>query len=540
MKVWPSWFSAQRILLAFSDQEPENVSMRMRPVFIPCLLLLALLGSSLVLRSQNAKEETITPVSDSVRTAFELSPFYKKQLLIEGFPVISSEKVSDFAFLETRYIVSSMLAGRADILASLVRQKIRLAIMAPDEFTTDIPEHSDLTPSDWWDRRARGLGPTKARPCVSCGEENLLQYAGDHYAKENILVHEFAHAIHEGLKGIDETFDDRLTILYEKAIGRGLWKDVYASTNRHEYWAEGVQSYFGNNRENDHSHNHVNTREELREYDPALFALIHETFRENPWQYQFPKERDEPAHLAGYEASGAASFSWPAHLEKIDITKTPRKPEPASAPAVVKKIEGWNVHVSKSLLKGENKALGRKALRIMRHQLYKITLLMPKDRLKKLRRVPIWLEENNPTLKGIQYHPSREWLINNGHDPRVTQAVHIPQAKHLVSDGLISVQPWVMLHELAHAYHDRILDFDEPRIIAAFEKARDRGHYDKVLHIKGREVRHYALTNHKEYFAEATEAYFGTNDFYPYVRSELKAHDPEAHALLAEIWGRRF
>ena len=50
-------------------------------------------------------------------------------------------------------------------------------------------------------------------------------------------------------------------------------------------------------------------------------------------------------------------------------------------------------------------------------------------------------------------------------------------------------------------------------------------------------VRHYALTNHKEYFAEGTEAYFYRNDFYPFVRAELKEHDPELHELLVEIWG---
>ena len=40
----------------------------------------------------------------------------------------------------------------------------------------------------------------------------------------------------------------------------GLWKGKYASVNHHEYFAEGVQSWFDNNRENDHDHNHVNTR----------------------------------------------------------------------------------------------------------------------------------------------------------------------------------------------------------------------------------------------------------------------------------------
>ncbi|MEN8802946.1 MAG: hypothetical protein ABF297_13325, partial [Thiogranum sp.] len=89
----------------------------------------------------------------------------------------------------------------------------------------------------------------------TCGEENLLGYPGDPYADENILIHEFAHNIHlRGMANIDPTFDTRLQKAYEKAMAAGLWKNKYAATNRFEYFAEGVQSWFGNNRENDHDH----------------------------------------------------------------------------------------------------------------------------------------------------------------------------------------------------------------------------------------------------------------------------------------------
>ena len=39
-----------------------------------------------------------------------------------------------------------------------------------------------------------------------------------------------------------------------------------------------------------------------------------------------------------------------------------------------------------------------------------------------------------------------------------------------------------------------------------------------------------------EYFAEASEAYFGENDFYPFVKAELKRHDPNLEAVVAELW----
>jgi hypothetical protein len=44
------------------------------------------------------------------------------------------------------------------------------------------------------------------------------------------------------------------------------------------------------------------------------------------------------------------------------------------------------------------------------------------------------------------------------------------------------------------------------------------------------------LKNNEEYFAEATEAYFGTNDLYPFTRAELKQHDPEMIAWMAKLW----
>ena len=95
----------------------------------------------------------------------------------------------------------------------------------------------------------------------------------------------------------------------------------------------------------------------------------------------------------------------------------------------------------------------------------------------------------------------------------------------------------IILHELAHSYHDQILSFDRPDIIQAYEKAKSAGTYEEVLLYTGRRVRHYAMTDHKEYFAEATEAYFYRNDFYPFVAAELKKHDPALYELMARTWG---
>jgi alpha-glucosidase len=221
-----------------------------------------------------------------LRESLKLHPFYKKYVDSDGFPIISSEKVSDAALLEANELINHMLAARDDIRRALIKNKIRFVVMAPTEMTTDVPEHSDLTPKGYWDRRARGLGATFARPAVSCGEENLLNLKGDRYSTENILVHEFAHTIHEmGLNSLDPKFDAKLDGTYRQAMKNGLWKKTYAATNHREYWAEGVQSYFDTNAPPNHDHNEVNTREELAAYDPELFALIDEVFKKSKWRY---------------------------------------------------------------------------------------------------------------------------------------------------------------------------------------------------------------------------------------------------------------
>jgi hypothetical protein len=266
-----------------------------------------------VLTSASLHAATVTPVPDSVRQDFALAPFYQKYVDVGGMPVVGSAKVSDFALREAAWIVDKMLGKRPDILRAMAENKTRLAVMAYTEYTTDVPEHSKLESRVFWDRRARGLGATKRAPAVSCGEENLLCMPNDPYSTENICIHEFAHAIHEmGMSKVDPTFDRRLREAHHSATNAGLWKGTYAFTNPYEYWAEGVQNWFDNNRENDSLHNHVNTRAEMKDYDKGLSALCNEVFGEIPWRYVKPMERaaGDRAHLDGYDFTKSPRFRW--------------------------------------------------------------------------------------------------------------------------------------------------------------------------------------------------------------------------------------
>jgi hypothetical protein len=217
---------------------------------------------------------------------------------------------------------------------------------------------------------------------------------------------------------------------------------------------------------------------------------------------------------------------------------TPKKKPDARIEPVVQDVEGWKVHVDPQLREeGDRGRAGARALAMLANHLQRIAILVPAEPLAKLRKVELWIERRHPTLHAMQYHPSVEWLKSHGHDPRLAKKVHITRADELLSRQQMLKHPAVVLHELAHAYHDQVLDFDEPRIVKAYNKAKEAGSYEKVLLYTGQKVRHYALTDHKEYFAEGTEAYFYRNDFYPFVAAELKEHDPTLYGLLADIWG---
>ncbi len=219
----------------------------------------------------------------------DLDPFYKKYMNVNGIHVVSSWRVPDSCFYAA-YITVKALTDMlpTEVMESMTSRNTRIGIMARYEGTTDIPEHAHLAndTSLNWDVRARGLGGTVNRPLTTCAEENILAYQIDKYHAEDILIHEFAHTIHYvGIAPIDGTFNSRLQSSLDEAISKGRWFNTYAATNIAEYWAEGVQNWFNVNAEVDNDggdgkHNKVNTREEMRLYDPNLFDIISDYFPE--------------------------------------------------------------------------------------------------------------------------------------------------------------------------------------------------------------------------------------------------------------------
>lgn len=226
------------------------------------------------------------------------------------------------------------------------------------------------------------------------------------------------------------------------------------------------------------------------------------------------------------------ALSCLAHAKSDGSNALPKFPKP-----IVEKIEGWTIELDPALKTSEKSKLLRDVRKAMANHLQRIVFILPSEKTEALRKLPIRIDLEHK-LTSMQYHPSKQWLTANGHDPSLEKRVHVPRASSLLSRGTWAKHPYVILHELAHAYHDQVLGFNHPEVLKAYKRSEKDGLYERVLLYRGGKTRHYARTNHKEFFAEMTESYLGVNDFYPFVRAELKEHDPETFALMAKIWGK--
>ena len=202
------------------------------------------------------------------------------------------------------------------------------------------------------------------------------------------------------------------------------------------------------------------------------------------------------------------------------------------------KLKGWTLLLNKQL-KADKPKLTAAMLKLMGPQLQRVVDAVPTPALKHLKTVPIWL---NPPYENIQptaqYHASANWLKKNGRLQEMARSIEITNVDKFDFEN--TRMPYLLLHELSHAYHDQVLGFQNTKIREAFEAAETSGGYDDVDRFDGRKIikdKAYAMSNHKEYFAESSEAFFGKNDFFPFNREELTKHDPNMIDVLKEAWG---
>lgn len=196
-------------------------------------------------------------------------------------------------------------------------------------------------------------------------------------------------------------------------------------------------------------------------------------------------------------------------------------------------VLGWKVKVNDKLIEGDTSIL-KKSLGLFGKELYDISHILPTKAVAALKNVTFWFETETVTHGYTgQYLGSRKWLIKHGANPEKARGIEIVAGRYI--DAKAVMEDWVILHELAHAYHHLIFEYDE-RIEKAFKVIKAAGLYANVRQGFNKHHHGYALTNHTEYFAEITTMYFGHNSYYPFDRFDLKHYDPIGYRLVEELW----
>jgi hypothetical protein len=245
----------------------------------------------------------VIPPSPAAVTAppamLKLDPFYQKAVDAGGIPVTASARVPDAALIAARGIVDAMLEKRPDIRRQMIAMGERVGVLAPKEMITDLPEMHDLkkpalddqrltfcerkaylqiaamTDREYWNSRARGLGGLYTIGAT----ENLLGYPGSTYFGENILVHEFSHAMLTAIEQADPKLYAEVEAAYEHAKRTGLWKGSYSINTLQEYWAEGVQFWFNSNMAYRRAPSlTILDDADMKRYDPMLWAALAQVY----------------------------------------------------------------------------------------------------------------------------------------------------------------------------------------------------------------------------------------------------------------------
>jgi hypothetical protein len=459
----------------------------------------------------------------------ELNPFYKKYLDCDGIAVISSERVDDRAFYQVKKLLDKMLENRPDVRKALVEDGVRYVIIAAEEQVTDIPDYAGMKPKAFWNERSRGFGGR----VTSCGEENLLSFPTDRYEDESIFIHELAHAIDgRGLRKIEPDFKERLKRLYDSAMGKGLYKHDYASTNASEYWAESVQAFFDADREKNWNHNHVNTRRELYEYDPNVADFVREMFRinsENDWRYT-PLVKQPSVTTAPKEVRSEwiSKYVW---CRGFSILGTKRVSEKAMLEAgrIIRNMFRYRHDILKAIIDANVQLVV-----IAQGQ-------SPGDipDIKKIRRKWFVNKQSSPAKQSplFRFSTAETNLLKTAGNPARGENL-------MIRDMALLMYYITGLREVDPAYNKR-------KHVQQYEKGlerMDRGFDEKVRELyRNAKKRNLwagtpAMKNRFNYFAEGVQSFFNANQIitsgndHVNTREQLQAHDPDLALYIGDIF----
>ena len=196
-------------------------------------------------------------------------------------------------------------------------------------------------------------------------------------------------------------------------------------------------------------------------------------------------------------------------------------------------VEGWSVLVQQELY--DHAELRPRVLACLTIKLWEVARRLPAPVVKRLQKVKIRMHLNREGCPGGVYHPSPEWLRDHQLPPEWGRGIEFGNARNFLDWSM--QQPAMVLHELAHAWEHQVIDAEQRREIqAVLDATIESKQLEQSLYVTGGRNRAYALNNLQEFFAEMSEAWWWTNDIFPFVRGEILDDFPEVVRLMESCW----
>jgi hypothetical protein len=209
----------------------------------------------------------------------------------------------------------------------------------------------------------------------------------------------------------------------------------------------------------------------------------------------------------------------------------------------VRSMRGFTVLVHDEVTWQPPDRWGRWPLDVLEREFEDLRRILSPRLFELVRTVPVWVRWQKPDREPrdvlARYHAyAGPELRRMGRSVAMANSIELVSLKRLgeLRPPGSRFQQIVLLHELAHAVHHRLLGFDSAEVKSAYQMAVDRKLYDMVSDRAGRLGRAYARTNDREYFAELSCAYLDSCFYFPFTYSDLKAHDPAGFALMEAVW----
>lgn len=261
--------------------------------------------------------------------------FYTKHIMVYGIPVLSTDNVPDWVLFRA-YDVMEVYLRRIyleypEIIASLIKNKSNVIVIGADEYNIDHPDWTayEEANGEAGKTERRGGGGLETTVLVDdLGIEDPNNWFSDFCG----LIHEFTHTVLSyGIGDADnagarpdifEEINDAYEAAYREYTKNGKYNESsYDMNNYHEYFAGQVGRWFNANG-TDLKVKHVSEkteRQQLAEYDPAIYAVCEKLFGEydviEPWGKGTDSKLNENETIVDYSPLYSA-FSTLSSLDE--------------------------------------------------------------------------------------------------------------------------------------------------------------------------------------------------------------------------------